>query len=101
MSYSKTNERLAINLREKINTIRDTNEEWMYDEDVIEMIEEIESVGYFYDEDSWDVYANEDEYFDETPLDLYVDDEYDEDEEFDIYSSGRSKVAWGDEDDDF
>lgn len=98
MDYSRTNERLAIELREKINIIRDVNLKWKDDEEVTEMLEEIESVGYFYDEDSWDVYANDDEYYDETPLDLYINDDDNDDEDFDYSNTGRS---WVEDEDDY
>lgn len=81
MGYSKTNERLAVQLREDVNEIRENDENWKLNEDVIETMEELESVGYFYDEDSWNVYPNEDEYFDESPLDLYVSDDDDDDDD--------------------
>lgn len=100
MNYSKTNERLAIDLRKKINEIRDVNENWKDDEEVLEMLDEIESVGYFYDDDSWDVYANDGEYYDETPLDLYVnDDDFNDDDDDDYYNHSKNKFGWGDEDD--
>ena len=100
MNYSKTNERLAINLRGKINDIRDNNENWKNDEDILEMLNDIESVGYFYDEDSWDVYANDDEYYDETPLELYVnDDEFNDDEDDEYYNSSKNNFGWNDDDD--
>lgn len=77
--YSKTNEKQAVKLREQINLIRDTNKNWSKEESVIEFMDELEEVGFFYDEDSWEVYPDENEYYDESPLELYVDDEDDDD----------------------
>jgi len=99
MGYSKTNERLAVQLREDLNEIREKNDKnvkWKLEEDVIELLEELSSVGYFYDEDSWNVYPNEDEYFDEAPLDLYSNDDFDEDGDEDY--NGNRKYNVDDED---
>lgn len=56
--------RKALYQKAIINDIRNDDsleDSWEENDEVIEAIEEIEKLGFFYDEDSWDIFPNEED----------------------------------------
>lgn len=52
-------ERRAFDIKAKINYIRENDSDWKEDDEVLDLFDELESIGFFYDDDSWDVFPEE------------------------------------------
>ena len=53
-------QRRAFDIKDRINSIRSNDfHSWKEDDEVLDLFDELSLIGFFYDDDSWDVFPEE------------------------------------------